>query len=50
MTEHAPAPRKRRGRNNPPVTRGAADAFTLDPMMTFRATFGFLDADRLDFM
>ncbi|MEP4699643.1 MAG: hypothetical protein ABJZ79_00710, partial [Parasphingorhabdus sp.] len=26
------------------------DAFSLDPMMTSRATFGFLDGDRLDFM
>lgn len=50
MTEQTITPRKRRGRGNPPVSRGLADAFTLDPAATTRAGFGFLDADRLAFM
>jgi len=47
MAERTPAPRKRRGRGNPPVSRGLADAFTLDPAMGARAGFGILDANGL---
>jgi trimethylamine---corrinoid protein Co-methyltransferase len=42
--------RKRRGRSNPPISRSGGDAFTLDPEATTRAGFGFLDADRLEFL
>ncbi len=42
--------RKRRGRNNPPVSRASADAFTLDHVISPRAGFGFLDATRLEFL
>jgi len=51
MAESTPTkPRKRRGRANPPVTRSNADAFTLDPDITSKAGFGFLDSDRMAYM
>lgn len=40
-------PRRRRGRNNPPVSRSGADAFSLDHVIGPRAQFGFLDSDRM---
>lgn len=46
--EQNTAPRKRRGRKNPPVSRASADAFSLDQIIAPRAGFGFLDATRLD--
>jgi trimethylamine---corrinoid protein Co-methyltransferase len=51
MAESTPKKsRKRRGRANPPVTRSNADAFSLDPVLSGRAGFGFLDSDRMAFM
>lgn len=48
MAESIPqTPRRRRGRNNPPVSRAGADAFSLDHVIGPRAGFGFLDSDRM---
>ncbi|WP_167685679.1 trimethylamine methyltransferase family protein [Parasedimentitalea denitrificans] len=41
---------KRRGRKNPPITRSAADAFSMEHVIGPRAGFGFLDSDRMAFM
>ncbi|WP_294225582.1 trimethylamine methyltransferase family protein [uncultured Shimia sp.] len=46
-TDHSPAPRKRRGRKSPPVSRASADAFSLEHIIRPRAQFGFLDSDRM---
>lgn len=48
-TDQSPssAPRKRRGRKSPPVSRASADAFALEHVMGSRAHFGFLDSDRM---
>lgn len=51
MAESNPGtPRRRRGRKNPPVSRASADAFSLDHVIGARAGFGFLDADRMEFL
>ena len=41
---------KRRGRKNPPKTIKPADAFSLDRVFASRPGFGFLDADRAQYM
>ncbi|SMP33506.1 trimethylamine methyltransferase family protein [Shimia sagamensis] len=46
-TDHSSAPRKRRGRKSPPVSRASADAFSLEHVIRPRAQFGFLDSDRM---
>ncbi|MCH2069157.1 MAG: trimethylamine methyltransferase family protein [Shimia sp.] len=48
-TDQSPstAPRKRRGRKSPPVSRASADAFALEHVIGPRAQFGFLDSDRM---
>lgn len=56
MAEQAPitstrnSSRRRRGRANPPVSRGDANAFTQDPLAADRAAMGFLNDTTLDFM
>jgi len=51
MAESNPqTPRRRRGRKSPPVSRAAADAFSLEHAIGPRAGFGFLDSDRMEFL
>ncbi len=41
---------KRRGHKSPPQSAKPADAFSMDRVFADRPGFGFLDADRLEFM
>ncbi len=42
--------RKRRGRKNPPISRAGANAFSMEHVIGARASFGFLDSDRMGFL